>query len=86
MERILKKILKSINQNYIKAPYFDEVYPMIDSIMNQKEKNLAKFIGFSLEKISKYLEIDTHFIYSSTIEKDNELKAQEKVLAICKKN
>lgn len=48
-------------------------------------KNLAKFIGYSLQKLSNYLEIDTKFIYSSDIKKDNTLKAQDKILNICKK-
>ena len=77
------KILKTIKQNYIKAPYFEIVFPMIEDILNQEEKNLAKFIGYSLQQISNYLILDTKFIYSSEIEKDNSLKAQDKVLEIC---
>ena len=37
-----------------------------------------------MQQISEYLEIDTKFIYSSDIEKNNELKAQDKVLEISK--
>lgn len=79
-----KKILKTLKQNYSKAPYFDVVFPIIEDILDQDEKNLAKFIGNSLEKISNYLELDTKFIYSSDIEKDSSLKAQNKILDICK--
>ena len=78
-----KKLSKTIKQNYIKAPYFEIVFPMIEDILNQEEKNLAKFIGYSLQQISNYLILDTKFIYSSEIEKDNSLKAQDKVLEIC---
>ena len=80
-----QKLLKTIEMSYKKAPYFDNVFSIIEDILNQEESNLAKFIGYSLQKISNYLEIDTKFIYSSSIEKDNELKAQDKVLDICKK-
>ena len=79
-----EKLLKTIKQNYTKAPYFVTVYSIIENILNQNEKDLANFIGYSLEKISNYLEIDTKFIYSSEIKKDNILKAQDKVLEICK--
>ena len=79
-----KKLLKSINQNYIKSPYFKDVFPIIEYILNHDEKNLAKFIAYSLQKISSYLNIDTKFVYSSDLEKDNGLKAQDKVLEICK--
>lgn len=78
-----EKLLKTIKQNYTKAPSFDKVYPIIENIINQNEKNLANFIGYSLEKISNYLEIDTKFVYSSNIKKDNTLKAQDKILEIC---
>ena len=78
------KILAIIEQNYKKAPYFNEVFTMLKDILKNDEKNLAKFIGYSLELISKYLDIDTNFIYSSSLEKDNTLKGQEKILEISK--
>ncbi len=77
------KILKTIELNYKRSPYFKNVFPLIEEIFNQKEKNLAKFIGYSLKKISYYLEIDVGFIYSSDIEKDNNLRNQDKIINIC---
>ena len=81
--RNIKKIKRTIENAYVKAPYFDTAYPIIENILSQQEKNLAKFIGYSLWKISEYLQIDTKFIYSSEIEKNNYLKAQNKVIDIC---
>ena len=78
-----EKILKSITLAYKKAPYFHDVFPLIKSILEYSEKNLAKFISNSLEEISNYLELDTRFIYSSDIEKDNNLKGQDKLINIC---
>ena len=79
-----KKILKTIAQNYSKAPYFEEVYLLIEDILLQKEKSLGKYIGYSLIMISKYLEIKTKFIYSSDIQKNEMLKAQDRVIEINK--
>jgi hypothetical protein len=79
------KILKTISMAYKKAPYFNVVYPILEEILNNQEKNLARFLGYSLENISKYLEIDTKFIYSSNIEKNNDLKAQDKIIEINRK-
>ena len=79
------KILKTIKQSYIKAPLFENVISLLEEILTNKEKNLAKYIGYSLEIISNYLNINTKFIYSSDIKKDNNLKAQDKILDICKK-
>ncbi len=78
-----EKILKSIALVYKKAPYFQDIFPLIKSISEYSEKNLAKFIGNSLEEISNYLELGTKFIYSSDIEKDNNLRGQEKLINIC---
>lgn len=79
------KILKTLVMAYKKAPYFENIYPLIENILTQDEKNLAKFIGYSLEKISEYLQINTKFIYSSDIKKDNDLKSQEKIIEILRK-
>jgi hypothetical protein len=80
-----QKILKIIKHSYSKAPYYDTVFPIIKDILDNKEKNLAKFLEYSLKKISEYLEMDTRFIYSSDIRKNNSLKAQEKIMDISKK-
>lgn len=79
------KILKTIELNYKKSPYFKDAFPLIEDIFNQKEKNLAKFIGYSLKKISKYLKINITFVYSSDIEKNNYFKNQDKIIDICEK-
>jgi len=79
------RILKTIKMAYKKAPYFKAVYPLLEDILNQEEKMLAKFLGNSLEIVSSYLHIDTRFVYSSAIEKDNSLKGQGKILDIAKR-
>ena len=79
-----KKILKTIEQNYRKTPYFKVAFPLLKEILEYPENNLSKFIAYSLEKISEYLSIDTKIIYSSNIDKDNSLKGEDKVIHICK--
>ena len=59
--------------------------PILEDIFYQTEKNLAKFIAYSLKKICFYLEIETNFKYSSEIKKNNDLKSQDKILDICEK-
>jgi len=80
-----KKILLTIEQSYKKSPFFNIVFPLIKDVLNQNEKNLSKFIGYSLKKISDYLNIETNFIYSSEIKKNNHLKKQDKIIDICQK-
>lgn len=79
------KLIKTILIAYKKAPYFDDAYPILEDILSSSEKNLAKFIGYSLERIAVYLGIENNIIYSSDIKKDSSLKAQDKILDISKK-
>lgn len=79
-----QKLLKTFEFSYRKAPFFDNIFPMLSNILSQDEKNLAKFIALSLETISLYLNIETTLIYSSIIKKNNTLKAQDKIIDICK--
>lgn len=80
-----KKLLKGIVQAYKKAPEFEKAFPLIQSILENPERNLAKYLGNLIEEISSYLEINTNIIYSSDIDKNNNLKAQDKVLDICQR-
>lgn len=78
-------LLKTIALCYRKAPFFSQVFPIIEDIIEQEEKNLAKFITYSLRKICNFLSIETTIMISSDIEKNNELKGQDKIIEICKK-
>ncbi len=78
------KLLKTIEAAYKKAPFFSDVFPMIDEIVCYENKNLAKYTANSVIKVCKYLEMNTKFIFSSDIkEKNNSLKCQEKIIEIC---
>ncbi|MFV0469789.1 MAG: WbqC family protein [Dysgonomonas sp.] len=79
-----KKLLNQIKESYRKAPYFNEIMPLIEEIVNYNDNNLFNYIYHSIVKICGYLRIDTEFIISSTIDIDHSLKGQEKVIAICK--
>ena len=79
-----KKLLKTIRQNYSKAPFFTDVFPVLEEILNNGQKELSKFLGSSLVKISKYLNIETKFLYSSDIKNDKALKAQDRLIEISK--
>lgn len=78
-----QKISKTIELNYCKAPYYDQIMPIIKSIFCFPDKNLANFITNSFHVINSYLGIDTELILSSSINKDNNLSGKDKILHIC---
>ena len=83
-EEAKNKTASYIKNVYRKAPYFKTVFPMIEGIINYPETNIALFLENHFRMIADYLQIDTEILVSSRIEKDCSLKAQDKVLNICK--
>ena len=79
-----KKLLKTIESCYKKAPYYSNAFPVIESIITQDKGSLAKHLEYSIRQICAYLSIDTEIIVSSTINKNNDLRGQDKVIEICK--
>ncbi|MER3383099.1 WbqC family protein [Pectobacterium aroidearum] len=79
------KFTKMLKTNYSKAPYFHEVYSLVERIISVNEVNLSKFLVNSIQEISKYLSISTEILISSDIEKSLSLKGQDKVLYLCEK-
>lgn len=77
-------LLKTIESCYRKAPYYSYVFPLIEKIISQVENNLARYLDYSIRQICEYLFINTELIVSSTINKNNNLKCQDKVIEICK--
>lgn len=79
------KLIKTIQQAYSKAPYYQMAFPVIENILTNPENNLGSFLSHQIKELCAYLGINAELILSSSIEKDNSLKGQEKVLQICKK-
>lgn len=77
------KTLQSLRHSYGKAPHFDAVYPMLEDILTQTEKNLARFLDYQLRRLCDYLGLCPQWHISSTLVKDNGLRGQDKILAIC---
>lgn len=79
------KTMRKIQQNYGKAPFYNCAIEVIQDVFNYKENNLALFLKHSIESIQEYLQIDCEILLSSGLKKDDSLKAEEKVLDICKR-
>lgn len=79
------KLLRRIESNYIKAPYFKQFFPVIQNIIYCEERNLFDYILNSVVDIKEYLEISTPIKILSKLGRDiHQLKAQDKVIGACK--
>ncbi len=81
----IRKLVAKIEGAYSRAPYFQDVFPLLENIFRQKEDNLGKYLFNSFKCIGSYLGMNTKLLLSSEIEKDNDLKGKEKVMDICKR-
>lgn len=79
------KFLKTLNYNYKRAPYYKEAYPVIENIVLCPEKRISNFNHHNIRVINQYLGIGTTVIPSSSIYQNNNLKGQERILDICRK-
>lgn len=57
-----EKLLKTIFLNYKKAPFFDEVYPFLESIINKEFEYLYDFNNYSIIEIARHIGIETPII------------------------
>lgn len=80
-----RKMISTLENAYKKAPVFNQCMPVLESILLSKETNLAMFLYNQIKIICNYLHINTSIILSSQIEKDDNLKGQDKVIHICKR-
>jgi hypothetical protein len=60
-----KNILSTIQQTYAKSPLFADAFPIIESVFNSNVDSLSTLAAASVESVSKYLEINVDFKFSS---------------------
>jgi WbqC-like protein family len=80
-----KKLLRTFEMAYKKAPYFREIYKLIELILGTKNSHIGGLIKDSIKEITNYLDIKTEIITSSAEFGNTQLKGQERILDICKK-
>jgi hypothetical protein len=78
-----KTLIKTFRHAYSRAPYFEQAMPLLETLLLYPEPRLDLYLMHQLKTIARYLGMHTRFILSSEVEKDNSLKGQDKVLAIC---
>lgn len=80
-----KKLLRSIDQNYNKAPYFIEVNELLYHVLDSKCTTISQLAIESVKSVSNYLELDTNFLISSECFDNKDLERQERLIDICRR-
>lgn len=76
-----KKHLKSIEMNYRRSPYFDEVYPIMETLLNQSYDNIAQMNAFIIMRWCSLFGIEAEFKWASDFPLES--VREEKVIDIC---
>ena len=82
--KIKEKLLKTIEYNYNKAKYYNDVIEKIKEII-LSNGSIVDVILESILWLKEYLNIETCILKSSEIEKDTQFKGQDKVIDIVKR-
>ncbi|SCX94236.1 WbqC-like protein family protein [Nonlabens sp. Hel1_33_55] len=80
-----KKFLKSLSQNYSSAPFYDDVFPLIEEVLNVSSCSISTLAGRSLLAVCEHLKINTEFVNSSSVYGNHHLSGKDRVIDICKK-
>ncbi len=81
------KIKKTIANSYSRAPYFKEVWPLIENVLDFKTDKIGELAENSVIQVCRYLGLGTEFelgskSYSQTVE----LRKEKRLIAICNIN
>ncbi|MHA4738455.1 WbqC family protein [Dyadobacter sp. MSC1_007] len=79
-----KKLLKTIQQSYQKAPCYQKVFDLIEEIVNLEVGSINELAIHALQKTCDFMDIGTEIVPSSTIYHNTHLKGQDRILDICK--
>lgn len=79
------KVLKTIEQSYSKAPYFESVFPLIRQILENEDRFISSVCMKSYQAIFSYLGIDKKIKKTSEISYDRTESARDRLIALCHK-
>lgn len=81
---VTKKLLKTIEHSYKKAPFFEKVYPLLEDVLRTESNYIADISISSIKIVSNYLKIDVDFKKSSDLKIDDKFSGGDRLIKICK--
>lgn len=82
---VVAKILKTIEQSYSKAPYFEVVFPMIRDVLEHEDRSIASVCQMSYETIFSYIGSEKKFKRTSNLNYDRTAPARDRLIGLCHK-
>jgi len=79
-----KKLLKTVQQNYAKAPFLNDYYPTFETILNKQHTHLAALNTELIQQSCAWLDITTPVFVSSEMGIDTDDKNM-RIAEVCKR-
>ena len=79
------KLVRSVENTYRKAPFFAEVYPVIEKLIRYEADNLSDYLAHQLQTLAAFLSIKAEFVATSRCYENARLSGQTRILDICKR-
>lgn len=79
-----ERFINLISASYSKAPYAEQVMPLLKALIRFPERNLALYIEHSIRQICTYLHIDTPIFRASDLHMTGPLDKQDRVIHTAK--
>jgi hypothetical protein len=84
-EKCFETLRRTIRERYARAPYFQETYGLIDNVLSFDGDNVADFLSYQIREVCAHLDIETEILRSSQLQKDESLKAQDRIIDLCRR-
>lgn len=78
----VRKTLETIKQSYSKCLNFIDVFPIIESVLLQKDRRISNLCSLSIEMVFRYLGLEKKFYLSSEITYDRDASAADRLISI----
>ncbi len=80
-----KKLLKTIQSAYSKAPNFEIVFPLISKLFESKPRYISELAIESIKLVLNYADFKVDLIEDASRYENSALKGENRVIDICKK-
>ena len=84
-EKCFDVLLRTLHERYARAPHFEETYGLLERIFAYDGDNVADFLSYQIREVCAHLDIETEILRSSQLEKDESLKAQDRIIDLCRR-
>lgn len=80
-----KKMLRTVTESYVKAPFYDQVYPMFERWLTAEVEGISELNVRILSDVCEYVGLKTEIVPTSKIYANSNLSSVERVLDICER-